>query len=88
MLHQFAQLGWVFGRNLAFERPEGTEENLAETIDRTVYYIDRVLRGARPAELAVELPSRYEFVVNLGTARKLGIKIAESLLLRADRVIE
>jgi putative ABC transport system substrate-binding protein len=80
----------------AFNQPEFVDEgglfsygaNTIETIDRTIEYINRVLRGARPAEMPVELPSRYELVINLRTARTLGLKIAPSVLVRADRVIE
>ena len=58
------------------------------TVLQSLAYVDRILRGARPADLPVELPSRYEFVVNLKTASALGIKVPQSVLLRADRVIE
>jgi putative ABC transport system substrate-binding protein len=51
-------------------------------------YIDRVLRGANPGELPVQLPTRYELAINLKTAKTLGLKIPESLLLRADEMIE
>jgi putative tryptophan/tyrosine transport system substrate-binding protein len=51
-------------------------------------YIDRVLRGSNPGELPVQLPTRYELAVNLKIAKKLGLKIPESFLLRADEVIE
>jgi putative tryptophan/tyrosine transport system substrate-binding protein len=51
-------------------------------------YIDRVLRGANPGELPVQLPTRYELAINLKTAKTLGLKIPESFLLRADEVIE
>jgi putative tryptophan/tyrosine transport system substrate-binding protein len=51
-------------------------------------YIDRVLRGANPGELPIQLPTRYELAINLKTAKALGLKIPESFLLRADEVIE
>ena len=51
-------------------------------------YIDRVLRGANPGELPVQLPTRYELAINLKTAKTLGLKIPEPFLLRADEVIE
>ena len=51
-------------------------------------YIDRVLRGANPGELPVQLPTKYELAINLKTAKTLNLKIPESFLLRADKVIE
>ena len=58
------------------------------TLLRTAEMVDRILRGAKPADMPVELPSHYEMVVNLGTAKALGLKVPQSILLRADKVIE
>jgi ABC-type uncharacterized transport system substrate-binding protein len=55
---------------------------------RAAHYVARVLKGAKPAELPVERPTRYDLVVNLKAARALGIKIPGTILVRADRVVE
>lgn len=61
--------------------------NLSDSYRRVGYYVDRILKGSKPAELPVELPTSVELVINLRAARALGITIPQSILLRADRVI-
>jgi putative ABC transport system substrate-binding protein len=62
--------------------------NLAELHRRAAAYVDEVLKGANPAELPVQQPTRFELVVNLNTAQALKLTISPSVLARADEVIE
>jgi putative ABC transport system substrate-binding protein len=55
---------------------------------RTARYVDRILKGDRPAEMPVERPTKFELVVNARAARQQGLKLSQALLIRADRVIE
>jgi putative ABC transport system substrate-binding protein len=62
--------------------------DLVESYRRAAAYADKILRGAKPAELPVELPTKFELIVNVKTARQIGLDIPESFLVRADQVIE
>ncbi|HSE89381.1 MAG TPA: ABC transporter substrate-binding protein [Candidatus Binatia bacterium] len=62
--------------------------DLAESYRRVAYYVDRILKGAKPADLPVEQPTKFELVINLKTAKQIGVTIPQSMLYRSDKVIK
>jgi putative ABC transport system substrate-binding protein len=62
--------------------------NPAEAFRQSAGFVDKILRGAKPSELAVAQPVRFDFVINLNTARTLALPMPSTFLVRADRVIE
>jgi ABC-type uncharacterized transport system substrate-binding protein len=79
-----------------YERREFVEEGgflsygqvFGENLERAAAHVDKILKGAKPADLPVEQPTRFELVVNLKTAKALGLSVSPSILARADEVIE
>jgi putative ABC transport system substrate-binding protein len=79
----YTHSGWVeVGGLMSY----GTD--FADLLRRSAYFVDKIVRGAKPADLPVEQPTKFELLINMKVARTLGLTIAPSLLLRADQVIE
>jgi ABC-type uncharacterized transport system substrate-binding protein len=93
---KIAELAQISRLPTVFQRRENVEAggllsygpSLNKLFGRAAFYVDRILKGARPAELPVEQPTKFELVINLKTAKALGIEVPPTLLARADEVIE
>jgi ABC-type uncharacterized transport system substrate-binding protein len=78
VLREYVEVGCLMGYGAS----------LTDQVRRAAYFVDRILKGATPSDLPVEQPTKFYFIINLKTEKALGLTIPQSLLLRADQVIE
>ena len=77
-IKEFAEVGGLIGYGA----------NLGEMFRRAAYFVDKIIRGVKPSDIPVEQPTKFEMVVNMKTAKALGVRIPDSILVQATRVIE